>query len=68
MNLKFINTIVFVNDIRVSKAFYAETLRLQVIEIGKPFNWVGKDKMDCGMIFSRYRKGYQNDRTSTHTR
>lgn len=31
MNLTFINTIVFVKDIRVSKAFYAETLGLKVI-------------------------------------
>ena len=32
MNLKFINTIVFVKDIRVSKAFYTEILDLKVIE------------------------------------
>jgi catechol 2,3-dioxygenase-like lactoylglutathione lyase family enzyme len=32
MNLKFVNTIVFVKDIKVSKAFYAETLALKVIE------------------------------------
>ncbi|RPI92952.1 MAG: glyoxalase/bleomycin resistance/extradiol dioxygenase family protein [Chloroflexi bacterium] len=32
MNLTFINTIVFVKDISVSKAFYAETLGLKVIE------------------------------------
>lgn len=32
MDLKFINPIVFVKDIRVSKAFYAETLGLSVIE------------------------------------
>ncbi len=31
MNLKFINTIVFVKDIGISKAFYIETLGLQVI-------------------------------------
>lgn len=31
MNLKFINTIVFVKDIDISKAFYTETLGLQVI-------------------------------------
>jgi catechol 2,3-dioxygenase-like lactoylglutathione lyase family enzyme len=32
MNLTFINTIVFVKDISASKAFYAETLGLKVIE------------------------------------
>jgi len=32
MNLKFINPIVFVKDIHISKAFYAETLGLKVIE------------------------------------
>jgi catechol 2,3-dioxygenase-like lactoylglutathione lyase family enzyme len=31
MNLKFVNTIVFVKDMAVSKAFYTETLGLQVI-------------------------------------
>ncbi len=31
MNLRFVNTIVFVRDIRISKAFYAEMLGLQVI-------------------------------------
>jgi catechol 2,3-dioxygenase-like lactoylglutathione lyase family enzyme len=31
MNLKFINTIVFVKDIAVSKAFYTGTLGLQVV-------------------------------------
>lgn len=37
MNLKFINPIVFVRDIRVSKAFYAETLGLKVIADHGPF-------------------------------
>ncbi len=32
MNLKFVNTIVFVKDISVSKAFYAETLGIKIIE------------------------------------
>lgn len=31
MNLKFINPVVFVKDIHVSRAFYTETLRLKVI-------------------------------------
>lgn len=31
MNLRFVNTIVFVRDIGVSKAFYTETLGLKVI-------------------------------------
>ncbi len=31
MNLKFVNTIVFVKDIGISKAFYTETLGLKVI-------------------------------------
>ena len=37
MNLKFINSIAFVKDIRVSKAFYAETLGLKVIGDHGPF-------------------------------
>jgi catechol 2,3-dioxygenase-like lactoylglutathione lyase family enzyme len=37
MSLKFINPIVFVKDIRVSKAFYSETLGLKVIEDHGPF-------------------------------
>ncbi len=32
MNLKFVNTIIFAKDINVSKAFYAETLGLKVVE------------------------------------
>jgi catechol 2,3-dioxygenase-like lactoylglutathione lyase family enzyme len=37
LKLKFINPIVFVKDIRVSKPFYAETLGLEVIEDHGPF-------------------------------
>lgn len=37
MKLKFINPIVFVKDIQISKAFYAETLGLEVIEDHGPF-------------------------------
>jgi catechol 2,3-dioxygenase-like lactoylglutathione lyase family enzyme len=37
MNLKFINPVVFVKDIRVSKTFYAETLGLKVVGDHGPF-------------------------------
>jgi catechol 2,3-dioxygenase-like lactoylglutathione lyase family enzyme len=37
MNLKFINPVVFVKNIQVSKAFYAETLGLNVLEDHGPF-------------------------------
>jgi catechol 2,3-dioxygenase-like lactoylglutathione lyase family enzyme len=37
MNLTFINPVVFVRNIRVSKAFYAETLGLKVIGDHGPF-------------------------------
>jgi catechol 2,3-dioxygenase-like lactoylglutathione lyase family enzyme len=37
MNLQFINPVVFVRDIHVSKAFYAETLGLKVLEDHGPF-------------------------------
>lgn len=37
MNLKFINPIVFVKDIDVSKAFYSKTLGLKLIEDHGPF-------------------------------
>ncbi len=37
MDLEFINPIVFVRNIEVSKAFYAETLALKVIEDHGPF-------------------------------
>jgi catechol 2,3-dioxygenase-like lactoylglutathione lyase family enzyme len=37
MNLKFINPIVFVKDIHLSKAFYAETLGLKLVEDHGPF-------------------------------
>ncbi|HEX2996693.1 MAG TPA: VOC family protein [Anaerolineales bacterium] len=37
MNLKFINTIVFVRDISTSKTFYTETLGLKIIGDYGPF-------------------------------
>jgi catechol 2,3-dioxygenase-like lactoylglutathione lyase family enzyme len=37
MDLKFINPIVFVKDIRISKAFYSEILGLKVLEDHGPF-------------------------------
>ena len=37
MNLKFINPIVFVRDVRLFKAFYAEILGLRMVEDHGPF-------------------------------